>query len=102
MYTLTKTIFLLQLASANQDFVPYSVITNTNQCINECISEPENVYCFYGNNIGGFCCHSDTDAHCSHGLYCTSGLTDPKLKTWMCAGYPISTSELIEVGGKPI
>ena len=71
------------IAQAQISEIGYELVTSSKQCVEECISDPANVYCFYGDSVGGFCCTKD-DPHCQHGSYCTAGVKDFTLKQWMC------------------
>ena len=75
------TFVVAVMAQAQE--IGYELITSSKQCVEECISDPANVYCFYGDSVGGFCCSKD-DPHCQHGSYCTAGVKDFTLKKWMC------------------
>jgi hypothetical protein len=80
--------------------IGYMLVTSSKQCINECLGDNmgmnNNVYCFVGDSIGGFCCSDPKNPMCQRGTYCTSSANDFKLKEWMCVMNQESKS--LEIG----
>ena len=97
MKLLSTFVTIFGLVKAQLPEIGYELVTSAKQCREECISSPENIYCYYGSAIGGYCCSSRDDPHCMHGSYCTRGVSDFKLKEWMCDSYASDAKGITKV-----